>query len=137
MQTPMYAGFTLRFFAQLLDMLVIACLMIVAFLLSALLGSDNGAIVSVISVLIMISGVFYFVYFTSEGRQTLGKRALGIKVVKLEGNPALTMKEAFCREILFRSACNTLLGLGYMWVIWDTRKQGWHDKIAGTAVIRV
>ncbi|HUE75473.1 MAG TPA: RDD family protein [Chloroflexota bacterium] len=27
-------------------------------------------------------------------------------------------------------------GLGYLWVIWDPNKQGWHDKIAGTYVIK-
>jgi uncharacterized RDD family membrane protein YckC len=27
------------------------------------------------------------------------------------------------------------LGLGFLWVIWDRRKQGWHDKIAGTVVV--
>jgi uncharacterized RDD family membrane protein YckC len=28
------------------------------------------------------------------------------------------------------------LGLGFLWIIWDPRKQGWHDKLAGTVVIR-
>ncbi|KRT54159.1 putative membrane protein YckC, RDD family [endosymbiont of Ridgeia piscesae] len=28
------------------------------------------------------------------------------------------------------------LGLGFLWIIWDKRKQGWHDKLAGTLVIR-
>ena len=28
------------------------------------------------------------------------------------------------------------LGLGFLWIAWDQRKQGWHDKIAGTVVIR-
>ncbi len=28
------------------------------------------------------------------------------------------------------------LGLGYLWVAWDPKKQGWHDKLAGTVVIK-
>lgn len=28
------------------------------------------------------------------------------------------------------------LGLGFLWIIWDPRKQGWHDKLASTLVIR-
>ncbi len=28
------------------------------------------------------------------------------------------------------------LGLGFFWIMWDKRKQGWHDKLAGTLVIR-
>jgi uncharacterized RDD family membrane protein YckC len=27
------------------------------------------------------------------------------------------------------------LGLGFLWVAWDDKKQGWHDKMAGTVVI--
>jgi uncharacterized RDD family membrane protein YckC len=27
------------------------------------------------------------------------------------------------------------LGLGFLWIAWDARKQGWHDKLAGTVVI--
>jgi uncharacterized RDD family membrane protein YckC len=29
-----------------------------------------------------------------------------------------------------------LLGLGFLWIIWDPKKQGWHDKLAGTVVVR-
>ena len=28
------------------------------------------------------------------------------------------------------------LGLGFLWIIWDPKKQGWHDKLAGTVVVR-
>lgn len=28
------------------------------------------------------------------------------------------------------------LGLGCIWVAFDSRKQGWHDKLAGTVVVR-
>ena len=27
-------------------------------------------------------------------------------------------------------------GLGLLWVAWDPKKQGWHDKLAGTVVVR-
>jgi len=29
-----------------------------------------------------------------------------------------------------------VLGLGFIWIAFDTRKQGWHDKLAGTVVVR-
>lgn len=29
------------------------------------------------------------------------------------------------------------LGLGFLWIAWDRRKQGWHDKLANTVVIRL
>jgi uncharacterized RDD family membrane protein YckC len=28
-------------------------------------------------------------------------------------------------------------GLGFLWIIWDPERQAWHDKIAGTVVVRV
>jgi uncharacterized RDD family membrane protein YckC len=30
-----------------------------------------------------------------------------------------------------------VLFLGFFWIIWDAEKQGWHDKIAGTVVVRL
>jgi len=26
--------------------------------------------------------------------------------------------------------------VGFLWIIWDPKKQGWHDKVAGTVVVR-
>jgi uncharacterized RDD family membrane protein YckC len=68
--------------------------------------------------------------------QTLGKMAFGIKVVNYQGDkPGLGV--AALREIPGKLVSGMALLLGFLWVIWDRRKQGWHDKIAKTYVVRV
>ena len=68
--------------------------------------------------------------------QTLGKMALGIKVIKRNGQ-ALGLGQAALREVVGKFVSFIALCLGFLWVAWDPKKQGWHDKIAGTEVIKV
>ena len=61
--------------------------------------------------------------------------ALGIKVVRLNGAP-VNFAVALVRSLSsFFSAL--VLFLGFFWAGWDREKQAWHDKIAGTLVVRV
>ena len=126
------AGFWLRFFAIFIDGLGVG---IVSNIISNLMGADAmspGA--SSINTLI---GVLYFCYFWSAqgGGQTLGMRVLNIKVVRTDGTP-LTFVQAFIRYIglIVSIVC---LFIGVIWAAFDANKQGWHDKIAGTYVLRV
>ena len=81
----------------------------------------------------LFTGV-YFWLFTGLKGQTPGKMVVGIKVVDRHGNvPGLG--RAAIREILGKTVSAIVLLLGFLWVIWDEKKQGWHDKIAGTSVI--
>jgi uncharacterized RDD family membrane protein YckC len=61
-------------------------------------------------------------------------RVLNIKVVRTDGS-ALTILQAFIRYIglIVSVAC---IFIGVIWAAFDANKQGWHDKIAGTYVIR-
>jgi len=81
-------------------------------------------------------GVLYFCYFWSGqgGGQTLGMRVLNLKVVRTDGS-ALTILQAFIRYIGLIISFFCLL-IGVIWVAFDANKQGWHDKIASTYVIR-
>ena len=81
-------------------------------------------------------GVAYFCYFwSSYGKgQTFGMRALNIKVVKTDGSQ-LDLIGAFIRYVglIISIAC---LFIGVIWAAFDGQKQGWHDKIAGTYVVK-
>ncbi len=83
-----------------------------------------------------ILGLAYYVYFWSSagGGQTLGMKALGIKVVKTDGSP-LSVTGAIIRYVglIIAFVC---LFIGVIWVAFDANKQGWHDKIAGTYVVK-
>ena len=78
--------------------------------------------------------LLYFTLFLGDGGQTLGKRLLGVKVVRADG-VEIGYGRAFLRAVGYW-ASSSVLGLGFLWALWDRRKQAWHDKIAGTVVIR-
>lgn len=66
--------------------------------------------------------------------QTPGKKALGIRVVRLDGQ-AVTWWHAFERAGGYAAGFATGL-LGFLQIYWDPNRQATHDKIAGTVVIR-
>lgn len=67
--------------------------------------------------------------------QTPGKMAIGAKIVDAKTGQALTPGKAVLRYLGYFISL-ICLAIGYLWVGFDPRKQGWHDHIAGTVVIR-
>ncbi len=94
--------------------------------------------------LLLILGVFillelvwfigYNVCFWSAGGQTPGKMLLGIRVISTDGE-IISFWRALLRWFAEIIAAIPFY-LGFLWIIWDKDKQGWHDKIAGTVVVR-
>ena len=77
----------------------------------------------------------YFILPTGLKGQTPGKWVAGIIVVDEDGRvPGVAM--AIPREMIGRVVSIAALGLGLAWIIPDKKRQGWHDKIAGTYVVR-
>ena len=66
---------------------------------------------------------------------TVGGVVLGLKVVRVDGKP-LTFPVSLVRSLAAAFAI-VVLFLGYLWIAWDPEKQGWHDKIAGTVVLKL
>ncbi len=60
---------------------------------------------------------------------------LGLKVVRADGQP-VTFAVALVRGLAAAFSIAVLF-LGILWIAWDAEKQGWHDRIAGTLVIRL
>lgn len=80
-------------------------------------------------------GVGYqWLFLTRNNGQTPGKMALGIRVIKTDGT-ALTFTDALMRYIgyLINSA---VFMIGWFWAFFDENRQGWHDKLARTYVVR-
>lgn len=77
---------------------------------------------------------FYFTVFIAwfDG-QTLGKKLLGIRVIKLDGSP-IRLWAAFGRYGGYAAGFTTGL-LGFLQIIWDANRQGIQDKISSTVVI--
>lgn len=87
------------------------------------------------AVLGFIIGVTYQWYFLTQcDGQTLGKQMMGIRVVKVNGAP-LETADVIVRYVGY--FINTIaFGIGWLWAMFDRDHQGWHDKLAGTYVVR-
>lgn len=121
-QNKEYVGFWIRFAAYSIDAVVI---FVIDMFLNILHLGALGVIV----------GLIYFVYFWSEQKgQTLGDRVLKIRVVREDGKP-IDIMTGVIRYIGY-IVSGIVIFLGFLWIIWDKKKQGWHDKMAGTVVVR-
>ena len=85
----------------------------------------------------MLISWIYYVSMTGKLGQTLGKMALGIKVVKKDSNELPGFSTAILREVVGKLLSLAVFVLGYLWMLWDKDKQTWHDKIAGTVVVKI
>ena len=66
---------------------------------------------------------------------TIGNIVFGLKIVRTDGQP-VTLGVAIVRALASLLSL-AVMGLGFFWIIWDPEKQAWHDKIAGTLVVRM
>ncbi len=77
----------------------------------------------------------YFTGMWAWKGTTIGGVVLSLKVVRQDGEP-MTLLIALVRA-LAASFSVVVLFLGFLWIAWDEEKQGWHDRIAGTVVVRL
>lgn len=134
--SAVYAGFWIRFWAYLLDLIVIASLnrIIVFPLITVFDIEPSSRVFSVEAVATTIVFFAYFVIMTKFFKQTLGKMVLGIKVTSLDGSN-LTWGTVIFREVVGRFISKSFFGLVYVWVAFSAKKQGVHDFFADTLVI--
>lgn len=133
-----YAGFWRRFAATMVDGLVVAIVIYVPLSLiygeQYWLGDDviNGFWDVVLSYILPFVGTIWF-WLRYLG--TPGKMALHLEVVDAKTGTKMSSDQAVLRYFAYLASILPL-GLGFIWVAVDRRKQGWHDKLAGTVVIR-
>lgn len=126
------AGRGLRFGAYIVEAVLGYVVILALGALAGISPTEEGAVGTFF--LGMLGLIIVNVYFWSKG-ETLGKRLLGMKVYKTSGSPA-GFGTMVLREIVGKFVSGFVLCLGYLWILWDRDFQGWHDKIAGTVVIR-
>ena len=125
------AGWATRALAIIIDAIGIG---IIAAALSAILGGDPAGGQSQ-GLSTLLQAVYFTYFWSAAGKgQTLGSRALNIRVVKTDGS-YLDYVGAFLRYIGFFISCAVFL-IGVIWAAFDAQKQGWHDKIASTYVVK-
>ncbi len=152
-----YAGFVSRLVAFAIDITLISAVIMFAtwfisttlemlqikLFLNTLVQSHGGSdilseysfipiIASVISLLFIIG---YHVFFWYTVGQTPGKAIMGIRIVPLHGG-RVSLWRAFLRYFAYTLSA-IALGLGFLWILIDDRRMGWHDKIARTCVVYI
>lgn len=75
------------------------------------------------------------VYYAERDGQTFGKRFIGIRVIRTDGR-RLDFRALALRHFVGYPLALLCGGLGLLWALWDTKQQGWHDKLAGTLVVK-
>ena len=78
---------------------------------------------------------FNLVYLPGRHGQTIGKRFIGIRIVRTDGR-RLDYRALALRHLVGYPLALLCFGLGMLWVIWDAKQQGWHDKLTGTLVVK-
>jgi uncharacterized RDD family membrane protein YckC len=138
--TVEYAGFWIRVGASIIDSILL--MMITYPILYAVygwVGLDYGVAMRTtgfVDILITwILPVVAVIWFWTAKQATPGKMLLSLRVVDAKTGSSLSIAQGLVRYVgYFVSAIPLCLGL--IWVGFDSKKQGWHDKIAGTVVVR-
>ena len=146
------AGFFSRMMAFLLDIILLAILGLMSGLViflvlhffrykqildfvKSLLGVKDqvGQFIALISPVLFLVVLIYFVFFWTLLGYTPGKALLGLRVVRQDGRP-LSAGRALLRYLAYWISAVPLF-LGFIWILFDHQHEGWHDKIADTHVI--
>ncbi len=133
-----YATFLQRVVASIIDGVLVGLGLGVLAIVAGLFSSEF--ITVILTLLGLYFSIWYYVNAHGTTGQTIGKRAMGIRVVATDGS-RISRKRAFARllvSMVETGMAYVLVGfLGYLWMLWDPNKQTWHDKIASTYVVQV
>jgi uncharacterized RDD family membrane protein YckC len=141
-----YAGFITRLVAFVVDRVITAIIALVtvvgvdwalkAFRINQLLfGFEDiqWQVASAFSTVVyLVVSIAYDLGFWMLVGQTPGKQLLGVRIVRADGE-RLRLGNAIRRELAY--VVSGILFLGYLWILFDNRRQGLHDKLAGTIVV--
>jgi uncharacterized RDD family membrane protein YckC len=149
-----YAGFWIRLVARIIDAVIVGIPFGILFGVFAVAsgvfaGTANslnqdaqGATAAVLGgtfillyLIALVVQVGYWIYFWGSTGSTLGMRLLRLRVVDANTGGPIGYGRAtvrFLMSIVNSWACY----IGWIWVAFDPRKQGWHDKVANSVVIQ-
>lgn len=138
MDNKEYAGFWIRFGAGLIDTVIVMIVLYVPLIFiygEAYLLGDQMIHGFWDVMLGYVAPVCATIWFWRRYLGTPGKMATKLKIVDAVTGQKMSMGQAIGRYFAYIPAMLPL-GLGLIWIGIDKRKQGWHDKLAGTVVIR-
>jgi len=139
-QDVVYAGFWKRYAAYFIDYILLTVVTLPLSMIINVMGVSSGsegmqvALTLVVMLLSMVISIGYYAGFhASRGGATLGKMAVGIKVVRGNGE-RISFLRAFCRY-LATIVSSLILMIGFIMAAFTERKQALHDMMCDTLVV--
>ena len=125
-----------RLVAYILDTIIISIGVIVSIIVGLIVTAIVPALgIPLLIIAVLVISVGYFPYFWVKGGQTLGMRRFNLYVVRDKDGGPIGAGAAILRLIGYWID-GLVLYLGFIWILIDKRKRGWHDLIAGTVVVK-
>ncbi|MEU4820556.1 RDD family protein [Actinomadura citrea] len=126
----------------IIDYLIFGGPVFVLYILMIILSSSGssgaalfGVLLMLIGAAISIAGGLWICYQEGTTGQSIGKRQMGIRLVSAQTGQPIGFGMAFVRKIA-HVADSFLCYIGFLWPLWDERKQTFADKICNTIVVR-
>ena len=136
--SAVYASFGSRLVASLIDGVLILLLtfpLLYLFYGKSFFESETAATGTAgIIIQYILPLVITMIFWRSKGA-TPGKMIMKLKIVDAESMEPASTGRLVLRYVGYYVS-SIVLGLGFFWVIWDKKKQGWHDKMGKTVVIK-
>lgn len=131
-----YTGFWIRVLASIIDsILMLIVTSPLMFMIGFMARGGGGAGGLFEAILNWVLPVAITVALWVRYGATPGKMLFSAKIVDADTGGKPSTGQYIGRYLGYIPA-SIVFGLGLMWVGWDPRKQGWHDKMAGTVVVR-
>lgn len=129
--SPHYVGFWWRFLTFIIDSILVSFLLypLLVFALGDPMGTSTAGML-----LQLLLPAIAFIAFWSARSTTPGKMAIGAEIVDATTGAKPSLGQCVIRYIGYY-VCIIPLFLGFFWIGFDKRKQGWHDKMANTVVV--
>ena len=135
---PRYVGFWMRVLASIIDsMILVVFIGLIAFAVYGMqyvrLSSEGKTLMFDLLVQGLLPALAVIVFWRYRGA-TPGKMLISAKIVDAETLRTPSTGQLIGRYFAYIVSC--IFMLGFIWIAFDRRKQGWHDKLAGTVVIQ-
>jgi len=134
-----YAGFWIRLGAAVIDGIIFLLILFIlrydVFLKFIALMLPQVTFITIAILVPWVIHISYFVSLWAWRGQTPGMIIIGIKIIRTDSSP-LTWQYALLRY-LGCLVSTIILFIGFIWIAFDSRKQGLHDKIADTYVVKL
>ena len=124
------AGFWVRFGAYIIDAILVSIVEVIVFVVL-----HKALALAYVVNFVLVWGYFIALEGGPTG-QTLGKKAVGVRVFDFGQGGPIGYGRAFLRQLV-KIISAAVFFLGYLWMIWDREKQTWQDKAAGSVVVPV